>query len=309
MIMNKRNLARVPHVAAMAIAIGLLFTPAGIALAHDTGPAHFVLDSGGFLTEQVNQTKPETAMETTMSEEIDRVLSGPYFLRSADPEPLGVLEFKFIYAFETYDEEDDEHEGEFELEWGIAENIEFLLATSAVLGDGLVEGNGDITVLGLHTRFWEEDGWIPAFAMRNQVRLPTGYHSSGVDYTARGLFTWTLIPEVSRLHFNPFVTSINGDNYEEDEDEDFEGIRRFRWGAAIGADCMAVEDVIFTAAYKVQSSELKGDRDSHSMEIGMDWEFAEGQELGLAWEFSLDGDTAGPDFIARISYILEIQAY
>jgi hypothetical protein len=305
--MNRQNLARIPGVAGMAIAIGLFFAPAGMALAYDTGPAHFVLDSDLPPTAYAQETGPETTAEPSPAEELDLVLSGPYFLRSADPESLGVVELKFIYAFETYDEDSDEHEFEFELEWGMMENIELIFATSAVLGDGLVEGNGDITVFGFHTRFWEEDGWIPAFAMRNQVRLPTGYHSSGVDYTARGLFTWTLVPDVSRLHFNPFATSINGNNYEEDEDEDFDGIRRFRWGAALGVDCTAVEDVIFTAAYKVQSSELKGNRDNHTMEIGMEWEFAEDQELGLAWEFSLDGDTSGPDFVARISYIWEIQ--
>jgi hypothetical protein len=308
--MNRQNLARIPHVAATVIAVGLFFIPAGMALAHDTGPAHFVLDTGGFLAEQANQAEPETAMEPATSEEVDRILSGPYFLRSTDAYEPGEMELRFTYAFATFDEDDDLHEGEFEFQWGLFENIHMILAVGAELGEGNVEGNGDITALGMHMKLWEEDGWIPSFGMQHLVRVPTGYHSSGVDYTAIGLFTWTLIPDVSRLHFNPFVTSINGDNYEEfEDDEDFEGIRRFRWGAAIGADCTAVEDVIFTAAYKVQSSELKGNRDSHSMEIGMDWEFVEGQELGLAWEFSLDGDTAGPDFIARIAYILEIQAY
>ena len=67
---------------------------------------------------------------------------------------------------------------------------------------------------------------MPAFAMRNLFRIPTGYHSSGVDYLGIGLFTWTLDPGVARLHFNPFVNFVNGDNGDAYE-------RPFQWGAAI----------------------------------------------------------------------------
>lgn len=249
--------------------------------------------AGAAGSQQMNQAE-------TMEMGTGWTLDGPYFLRSADPEPPGVLDLKLVYGFETSSDEEDEHEVEFVVEWGMAKDIEFILESEVEVGDGKVEGNGDISRLGLHTRFWEEDGWLPAFAMRNLVRVPTGYESDGVDYLGRGLFTKTIIPDTLRAHFNPFILSINGNLEEED--------RHLRWGAALGVDYRVNDDLLFIADYMHQSSEEEGARNQHSLELGADWEFAEGQELGLQSEFELDGDESGPNFGCRISYILEIPA-
>lgn len=242
----------------------------------------------------------DSTTATTTDHSDGWVLSGPYFLRSADPEEPGELELKFIYGFELGDADEEEHEFEFVLEWGMAQNWEFIFEVPVELGEGKVEGNGDIGVLGFHTKFWDEDGWMPAFAMRNLVRLPTGYHSDGVDYTARGLFTKTLIPGSMRLHFNPFMTSVNG-NLEEGE-------RRFQWGAAIGVGYRMNDDLLLIADYQVRSSEEEGSRNNHTLELGADWTFAPHQKLAFETEFELDGDGNGSNWGAHISYIFSIDA-
>lgn len=225
-------------------------------------------------------------------------LDGPYFLRSADPLEVGEIELKFLYAFEKEDD-GEKHEIEFVLEWGIMDDIEFILEIPAVIGDGRVDGNGDITELGFHVRHWDEDGWMPAFATRHLVRLPTGYHSDGVDYLGRGLATWSLIPGTMRLHFNPWLKSVNG-NRERDT-------RWFRWGAAIGFDYRIDDDLMFIADYHHRNSAEFGDDAKKSIELGMDWEFAEGETLAFSGDFDID--SVDEDYRLAVSYIIELQAH
>ena len=243
------------------------------------------------------QTSESTTI-TTRTSSSGWNLSGPYFLRSADPEPVGQIDVRFIYGYATASEKSDTHDFGLEIEWGISEGLGFIFESGVELGNGDVKGNGDITI-GFHTKFWDEDGLLPAFAMRNHGRFPTGYHdSSGVDYIGRGLFTWTLMPDKLRLHFNPFLKSING-NLGHDG-------THFRWGAAVGFDCRMSDDLLMTLAYKHETSETEGNRNSHSVEWGADWKFASNQKLGLAAELGLDGDDDGSNFEFRISYILII---
>lgn len=224
-------------------------------------------------------------------------LSGPYFLRSADPEPPGEIELKFIYSYEHEADDAEEHEFELEFEWGIAENWEFILFVPFTIGDGRVDGNGDAT-LGFHTRLWHEDGWKPAFAVRNLFRVPTGYHGQGFDYTLRGLFTWTLT-DAARLHFNPYLATNN---------EGEEGERNFLCGAAIGFDWRVNDDLLLIADYQYLQSLNKGDDEDHRIELGADWEFAEDRKLGLGLNFGIEGDDGCEDYKISVSYIIEIDA-
>jgi hypothetical protein len=226
-------------------------------------------------------------------------LGGPYFLRSADPLKPGEIELKFKYEFSRATSS-EEHEIELVFEWGIAPDWEFIFEVPVELGEGKVEGNGDIGAFGFHTRLWEESDWMPAFAVRNLIRIPTGYRSDGVDYTLRGLFTKTLVPDVLRAHFNPFLTSINGNR----EDEE----RWFRWGAALGVDYMVNEDLRFVADYFIRNSEEFGQRNQHTIELGLDWEFVERQYLSIASDIEIDGDKYGDNFSVAVQYMIEIDA-
>lgn len=253
-------------------------------------------NAGAAFLQDAQPMKEQTTMTTTESDH-ENDLGGPYFLRSADPETPGTIALKLRYEY-SKSHSDEEHVIEGVFEWGICHNWEFILEIPVEIGDGRVEGNGDITEFGFHTRLWEEGDWMPAFAVRNLLRLPTGYHSDGVDYTLIGLFTKTLVPDVLRLHFNPFLVSINGNQ----EDDD----RNFRGGGAIGFDYMASQDLRFIADYLYEVSEKYGERDQQSVELGIDWEFAEEQSLGLATVIEVDGDQTGEDFSARIQYMIDI---
>lgn len=241
------------------------------------------------------------AQEAAESEDgSEWTLDGPYFLRSADPLEAGELELKFIYGFERTNGAGEEHELEFVLEWGLMENNEFILEIPVTIGEGKLEGNGDIAEFGLHTKFWDETDTCPAFAMRNLIRIPTGYKSDGIDYLARGLFTKTLIPGTMRLHFNPFAKTING-NLEHNT-------RRFQWGAAIGFDYWINDDLLVIVDYQNFSSTTEGNSNQQVIEFGADWEFADNEKLGLQVEFEVDGDSHGSDFGFSISYIVELEA-
>lgn len=225
-------------------------------------------------------------------------INGPVFIRSANPEPPGEVAIKNIFEWSTTKGGgDDDLEYELEIEWGVVEDHELIFEAPFELGDGHVEGNGDLTV-GWHWRLWKEHDGLPAFAMRNFVRLPTGLDSSGVDYEWRGLFTKTLVHGETRLHFNPFVASINGDNNEK--------ARPFRWGAALGVDQWLSDDVLFIADYVYSNGENENTRDNHTAEFGIDWRFTDHQKLSIATEIGLDGDSNGPSFGARVSYSMFI---
>jgi len=267
---------------------------------------------------QPGSSKETTNIKTTVSGPESWEIDGPVFLRSADPEPPGELAFKNIFEYSHFrrhaNADRDEYVYETEFEYGLVENHELIIEAPWQLGDGRVQGNGDIT-LGWHWRLWEEEGLLPAFAMRNYIRVPSGVDSSGVDYTWRGLFTWTLAPDALRLHFNPFLSSINGHNTEYNHygffrgNDDFWGegeendARHFRWGAALGVDYKINDNLLLIADYRHENSEDEHMRNNHVAELGLDWKLDDTNTLGFASEVSLDGDHSGPALTGKISYI------
>lgn len=280
------------------LAAGVLVWAAGTAMAGGVAfdhPSLLLTYHDGLQAAEGGETEETVELEALAYDD----LVGPYFLRSADPEAPGEVELKFIYAYET-EAEGGENEFEFVLEWGMAKDLEFIFELPVTIGEGRVEGNGDIEAFGFHIRHWEEQGWLPAFATRHLIRIPTGVDSSGVDYTLRGLFTKTLSPGL-RLHFNPFLKSANGDNIED--------VRHFQWGFAIGVDYRFNDDVRMIADYFHRTSEEEGERNNHALEWGLDWEFAPNQVFSVATELGLDGDDSGPDWVFRVNYIYEIEDF
>ncbi|MCK6486456.1 MAG: hypothetical protein L6R00_20255 [Phycisphaerae bacterium] len=223
-------------------------------------------------------------------------LAGPYHLRSAAPEPPGELVIKNIFGWSTArDGSDDDAEYELEIEWGIVPNHELIFEVPVEMGDGSVTGNGDAEV-GWHWRLWEEKDWVPAFGMRNFVRLPTGVDSSGVDYEWIGLITKSIVPGTLRFNANPFIKSVNGDNEPD--------ARHFLWGGSLGLDWRVRDDLILVGLYRYEAGEIEGTRDNHTLELGADWKIAEHHKVGFATEIGLDGDSNGPALGAKFSYMI-----
>lgn len=284
------------------------FLSAGAAFAQPADRPAASGDSRHLSLVQADPQQPDTTLfsaeekaETRIAEiaESSWGISGPISLRSADPEEPGELEVKNIFAWSTSrDGSDDDAEYELELEYGLCENHELILEVPVELGDGRVPGNADIT-LGWHWRLMQEQDWLPAFAIRNYIRVPSGVDSSGVDYELRGLFTKTLVSSKMRAHFNPFLKSVNGHN-----EEDY---RHFQWGGIFGVDYKFSENLLLIADYIYKNGEEEHTRDQHAMELGFDWTIAKNQKIGFATEIGLDGDSQDPSLGARISYILSFQ--
>jgi hypothetical protein len=247
-------------------------------------------------------TTKETTTTTTVASENEWEIEGPIFLRSADPEERGEVVLKNTFGYSTSsDGTDDDIEYELEVEWGVVENHELIFEVPVEMGDGGVDGNADIT-LGWHWRLWREQDWVPAFALRNYVRIPSGYHSEGVDYEARGLITKTLVPGKLRAHLNPFLRSLNGELGDSDREH-------FQWGAAAGADYRIADNLLFVFDYVHESAETEGIRNQHLLEFDVDWEMVEHHKLGVSTQIGLDGDSEGPNFGVMLSYMYSFKLY
>ncbi len=251
--------------------------------------------------EEMAPRSTETEMRADSDEGEDWDIWGPVRMRSPDPEPTGELEIKNIFDYGTSsDGTDDDFEYELEIEWGIAPNHELIFELPVEIGDGEVHGNADIT-LGWHWRLWKEQEILPAFAMRNYIRIPSGYQSSGVDYELRGLITKSIVPEKWRLHLNPFLKSVNGHN-EEDQ-------RYFQWGFIVGTDYRLADNLTLNLDYVHETGECEGERNQHTMEVGLDWKFAHNQGLGFVARTGLDGDGIGENFGVAISYVYSFDGF
>lgn len=275
------------------------------------------------LADRTNAQESDRTTVVTRESSDDWDISGPVFLRAATPEEEGSLAIKNIYRWSRQkDREDNPSEYELELEYGFAPDHAGILSVPFVLGEGRVDGNGDISV-GWHWRLWEEmdcgncGHHKPAFAMRNIFRVPTGVDSNGVDYTWRGLITWTVTPGKSRLHLNPFAKFVNGDNNDDDDFDMRDGFGLFRgdrdgdeentqYGAAIGMDYRINDCTLFTWDYIWSSKQFEEGNDNHALELGIEWELADDQMLALATEWGIDGNHEGTEFGARIMYQIDI---
>lgn len=240
-------------------------------------------------------SKEERVAVSSVSGEEDWDITGPIRLRSADPESPGELALKNIFDYSTSsDGSDDDVEYEMEMEYGIAPNHELILEVPVEVGDGAVHGNADLT-LGWHWRLWKEAEILPAFALRNYIRVPSGYRSSGVDYELRGLLTKSIVPDKLRFHMNPFLKSVNGSN-EKDH-------RYFQWGAILGLDYRLAENLVLIMDYVHETSDAEGERNQHTAEVGLDWIVAEHHTLGFVTRTGLDGDGIGENWGFAVSYI------
>lgn len=225
-------------------------------------------------------------------------IGGPWRLRSADALSPGTMSIRNEFNWSTgYRSGDDEASYAISLDYGIAPMHHLTLETTSVdIGDGGVPGNRDIR-FGWHWQLLREDDWKPSFAIRNYIRVPTGYKSSGVDYELRGLFSKSVADHV-RIHFAPFLKSVNGDNIED--------VRCFQWGAALGSDWRISEKLDFVVDYVHETSQTEGLRNQHSLDAGFIYEIAEGHKIGINGRVGLDGDGENGDWGAGVFYTIAL---
>src|SRR5262249_13059206 len=149
--------------------------------------------------------------------------------------------------------------------------------------------------------------WWPTLTLENYLRVPTGYHSSGVDWTLQGVVAKEAGP--GTIVINAFLKSANGDNNLEREPwwdqlrgESGDDLRHFQWGFRGGYkwrlnDCFAL---IFD--YTNQSSQLTGQRNQNIGEIAAEWRVNDRFTIGPGIMFGLDGCETTPRFGAGILF-------
>lgn len=174
----------------------------------------------------------------------------------------GEWEFEITSIWNTRsNHKHDEVELTQSLKYGITDDFHVELGISEPLGDG---GRGVPELnLRLFNTFWHETDWVPAFGGWAELRIPTGYESSGVDGTFGGILTKTLFPRF-RAHFQGYVRTANGAQGGFDEAR-----RAFQWGLGPGFDYQITDDTLAVLNYLHKASDDYGQHNNNLLEWGL----------------------------------------
>ena len=250
-------------------------------------------------------------------------VEGPVSMRSADVQEQGTFDLKIVFDYGTSsDGSDDDYGNRVEVQWGVCPDNEIVFKLPINYGDG-EEGNADVSI-GWQWKLYDQQDWIPATAIYNELRLPTGNGSEGVDWEIRGVFTWDVNPGTCRLHVNPFIRVMDGDNVATNARHDLDrnrgnsssnrgnffgnrrndvSARHFAAGGIIGFDHRLTDSTVVNIDYILDSGRLDGYSMQHSMEAGMDYQLTDNQMLAWATRWTLDGDDQGDNWGLSLSYI------
>lgn len=169
-------------------------------------------------------------------------------------------------------------------------NMQLNLAVPLELGDGRVDGNGDVT-LGWRQRWVKGTDTTPTLSTLADVRVPTWDSSSGVD----GMLTGVIAQELGcgTLYFNAFAKSANGDNIED--------VRHFQWGFRTGYKWRVCEPFSLIGAFVNQSSEQVGHGNLNVLELAGEYQVSDHLIIGPGIHIGLDRHDETPNFGAGIT--------
>ncbi|MBI5764816.1 MAG: hypothetical protein HZA51_14970 [Planctomycetes bacterium] len=131
---------------------------------------------------------------------------------------------------------------------------------------------------------------MPTLATYAEVRLPTGYESSGLDGTLTGIVAKDIGP--GTMYLNGFVTTANGNNVED--------VRHFQWGFRTGYKWRLRDDFALIGDYFHQSSEEDSHANVNALELSSEWHVAEHLTIGPGILIGLDDNEETPNFGAGI---------
>jgi len=235
-------------------------------------------------------------------------------LEDGQPGQPGEIELELNTGWQTQSGESDPWLLTPEIEWTpkCLPNTQFGVAVPLELLNGGVDGNGDLNVFWLQR--WVQESpchWWPTFSTLNELRVPSGYHSEGVDWTLTGILAKEVGPGTA--YVNAFLRSANGENNIEsggnngafsdalfgtgDEGEDR---RHFQWGFRFGykwriTDCFAV-----ITDYIHQSNDLYGHHNQNIGEVSAEWKVTDKLSIGPGVLFTLDGQEENVNFGAGV---------
>lgn len=219
-------------------------------------------------------------------------------LEDGQPGDPGSIELQVQTGWQTSSGEHDPFSLLNELQFNLdgsefLRNTQLTLGVPVEMGLGGVDGNADLE-FGWQQRWIKEDGNMPTIATLAQMRIPSGYHSSGVDGTLTGIIAKDLGP--GTMYLNAFATTANGDNIEE--------LRHFQWGFRGGYKWRISEEWAFIADYLNQSSEEEGHANTNALEMSGEWHVNEHLTIGPGIIIGLDDNEETPNFGAGMRMMI-----
>ncbi len=233
-------------------------------------------------------------------------------LEDGQPGAPGEIQFQVDTSWETRSGEPDEYFVRPELQWTPANgeflrNLQFTIATPMELGSGAIDGNADLE-FGWQQRWVKEEGLMPTMATLAEIRIPSGYHSAGVDGRLTGIVAKDFGP--GTLYLNVWMETVNGNNFDIEPETTFlgltsdgEGIRHFRWGSRLGYKWRINDTFSLIADVRNESSEQKGVGDIDAFELSGEWHVNERITIGPGIIVGLDGHDETPNFGAGIRFL------
>ena len=215
-------------------------------------------------------------------------------LEDGQPGVPGGFELEADFGWQTTSGEHDAFSLTPELELTL-DGCEFLRNTQLILGVpldfglGRVEGNGDVE-FGWQQRWVAEEGLMPTLATLAEVRLPSGYHSAGVDGTLTGIVAKDCGP--GTLYFNAFAKTANGDNVED--------LRHFQWGLRAGYKWRITDELALIADYLHEVSEQETHGDVNLLEVSGEWHVTKDLTIGPGIFVGLDDNEETPNLGAGV---------
>jgi hypothetical protein len=178
-----------------------------------------------------------------------------------------------------------------QVKYGIMDGLEASIGWDAVLGEGLVAGNGD-TTLGVLWAAIPEGDILPSMGVGAFGSLPSGDGFTGYSGTAVGVATKTI--GQARVHLNAAYTTI-GDNTAACERNDADYV-------ALGMDYPLYDNLILVVdGFSAESAALGQDR-YEMVEAGVRMALSDMETLSVGVGVSVGNGNATPDFTGTIGY-------
>lgn len=231
----------------------------------------------------------------TEHQSVDTFLS----LEDGQPGSPGELEAELLWGWQAISthktkgplkgETENSYDLEAEIEYTLKgsdflNNTQLILAAPLTLGEGRVDGNGDVT-FGWQQRWIKDNGAMPTLSTLAEIRTPSGDQSSGVDGTLTGIAAKEMGP--GTLFLNGFVKTANGNNIED--------VRHFQWGVRAGYKWRLSEQLAIVGDYSYQSSIERGHGDVDVLEVGAEYHVSDHLTIGPGIQIGLDDNEETPD--------------
>jgi hypothetical protein len=255
--------------------------------------------SGGAAPATKTETKTETETTNIFTERGYREVSDFFNIREANPQVgKGEWELELESKWFTQSGSHDTVGLGQSLKYGITDDFFVELEVEEPrLGFGADQGNGDANLI-LFERVVKETDSLPAIGLQEEMRVPSGDGSSGVDGTLLLAVTKTFA-ERFRAHVNGWITTANGEPGGESEDR-----RHFQWGFGPGFDYLIDEKTLALINYINKSSDDYGDHNNNILELGATRLLTKNDKydtlIKFAVDIGLDGQEDTPHLGAKV---------